>query len=241
MISFKQHLSVAERLSSLEAIESYLESLKPLERIDFLDNFEATYPIKETAVVTGYIKDNFNWYDNVNDLVLGQFIMIEQIITGKIKFKNDTDADLEIAKLLLRPKDHKEFDNNNLTVERANEKKILDSPVQDVYSLVTKYIKDREFVLFKQFSGVFYDPIEEKPEEDEEHMPVSPGADMAFNQQWYWYSIVRMLAQEDIRRYDEIYMLKMSTVLPEMSYLSQKNKIESAQRRQEAALRSVKR
>lgn len=241
MISFKQHLSVAERLSSLEAIESYLESLKPLQRIDFLDNFEATYPIKETPVVTGYIKDNFKWYDNVNDLVLGQFIMIEQIITGKIKFKNDTDADLEIAKLLLRPKDHDEFDNNNLTVERANEKKILDSPVQDVYSLVTKYIKDREFVLFKQFSGVFYDPIEEKPEDDEEHMPVSPGADMAFNQQWYWYSIVRMLAQEDIRRYDEIYMLKMSTVLPEMSYLSQKNKIESAQRRQEAALRSVKR
>lgn len=241
MISFKQHLSVAERLSSLEAIESYLESLKPLQRIDFLDNFEATYPIKETPVVTGYIKDNFKWYDNVNDLVLGQFIMIEQIITGKVKFKNDTDADLEIAKLLLRPKDHDEFDNNNLTVERANEKKILDSPVQDVYSLVTKYIKDREFVLFKQFSGVFYDPIEEKPEDDEEHMPVSPGADMAFNQQWYWYSIVRMLAQEDIRRYDEIYMLKMSTVLPEMSYLSQKNKIESAQRRQEAALRSVKR
>lgn len=241
MISFKQHLSVAERLSSPEAIESYLESLRPLERIDFLDNFEATYPIKETPVVTGYIKDNFNWYDNVNDLVLGQFIMIEQIITGKIKFKNDTDADLEIAKLLLRPKDHKEFDNNNLTVERANEKKILDSPVQDVYSLVTKYIKDREFVLFKQFSGVFYDPIEDKTEEDEDHKPVSPGADMAFNQQWYWYSIVRMLAQEDIRRYDEIYMLKMSTVLPEMSYLSQKNKIESAQRRQEAALRSVKR
>ena len=241
MITFKQHLSVANRLSSLEAIESYLESLRPLERIDFLNDFEATYPIKELPIVTRHIRDNFTWYDNVNDLVLGQFIMIEQIITGKIKFKNESDSDLEIAKLLLRPKHHTEFDNNDLSTERANEEKILQSPVQDVYSLVTKYIKDREFVLFKQFSGVFYDPVDENIEEDDDHTPVSPGADMTFNQQWYWYSIVRMLAQEDIRRYDEIYMLKMSTVLPEMSYLSQKNKIESAQRRQEAALRSVKR
>jgi hypothetical protein len=241
MIDFKQHLSIAERLSSPEDIQAYLEGLKPLERIDFLNSFEEVYPIKDTEVVTKYIKDNFTYYDNVNDLVLGQFIMIEQIITGKVKFKHDSDSDREIAKLLLRPKHHKEFDNNDPKTEQDNLNKILACPVQDVYSLLKKYIKDREFVLFKQFAGVFYDPIEEKDEEDEDHTPVSPGADMTFNQQWYWYSIVRMLAQEDIRRYDEIYMLKMSVVLPEMSYLSQKNKIESAQRRQEAALRSVKR
>ncbi len=208
--------------------------------MDFVDAFEETYPIKDTMEVTKYLKDRFKCYDNVNDMVLGQFIMIEQIITGKVKFVNDIDMDLAIAKLLLRPISHDVFDNDNPAVEAQNEKIILECPVQDIYSLMTKFIKDREFVLFKQFSGVFYDPINEQ-EEDEDHMPVSPGADMAFNQQWYWYSIVRMLAQEDIRKYDEIYMLKMSVVLPEMSYLSQKNKIESAQRRQEAALRSIRR
>ena len=167
--------------------------------------------------------------------------MIEQIITGKIKFDNDSDMDLEIAKLLLRPLDHEIFDNEDIEVEKKNEKRILDSPVQDIYSLVTKYIKNREFLLFKQFSGVFYDAVEQEDTEDDDHVPVSPSADMVFNNQWYWYTIVRMLAQEDIRRYDEIYMLKMSVVLPEMSYLSQKNKIEGAQRRQDAALRSIKR
>tara|TARA_R110000796_G_scaffold16612_8_gene51802 strand:- start:1030 stop:1755 length:726 start_codon:yes stop_codon:yes gene_type:complete len=241
MITFKQHLSISKSASSVDDINTYLESLKPIERIDFLDAFEETYPIKQTEFVTSYIKDNFNFHDNVNDLVLGQFIMIEQIITGKIKFDNDSDMDLEIAKLLLRPLDHEIFDNEDIEVEKKNEKRILDSPVQDIYSLVTKYIKNREFLLFKQFSGVFYDAVEQEDTEDDDHIPVSPSADMVFNNQWYWYTIVRMLAQEDIRRYDEIYMLKMSVVLPEMSYLSQKNKIEGAQRRQDAALRSIKR
>lgn len=241
MITFKQHLSISKSASSVDDINTYLESLKPIERIDFLDAFEETYPIKQTEFVTSYIKDHFNFHDNVNDLVLGQFIMIEQIITGKIKFDNDSDMDLEIAKLLLRPLDHKIFDNEDIEAEKKNEKRILDSPVQDIYSLVTKYIKNREFLLFKQFSGVFYDAVEQGDTEDDDHVPVSPSADMVFNNQWYWYTIVRMLAQEDIRRYDEIYMLKMSVVLPEMSYLSQKNKIEGAQRRQDAALRSIKR
>ena len=60
---------------------------------------------------------------------------------------------------------------------------------------------------------------------------------MLFNQKWYWYSIVRTLANEDITRYSEIYMLPMSTVLPEMSYLAQRNKIESAKQRQSQAMR----
>ena len=92
--------------------------------------------------------------------------------------------------------------------------------------------------MFKNFAGVFYSI----PDEDELDDPDSfstPAPDELFNQQWYWYSMVRMLAQEDIRRYDEIYMLKMSVVLPEMSYLAQKNKIDSANARQQAALNKL--
>jgi hypothetical protein len=241
MITFKQHISLSKRLSTEKDIQTYLDGMKPLDRIDFMNDFEETYPIKDAPMVTNYIKDNFSYYDKVNDLVLGQFIMLEQIITGKVKFASDIDVDKEIAKLILRPKHHNEFDNDNPEDEAKNIDNIMNTPVQDVYSIMTKYIKDREFVLFKQFAGVFYDALEENEGEDDEHKPVSPGADMIFNQQWYWYSIVRMLAQEDIRRYNEIYMLKMSQVLPEMSYLSQKNKIESAQRRQDAALRAVRR
>ena len=67
------------------------------------------------------------------------------------------------------------------------------------------------------------------PEENEtENKEESSTDESLFSQQWYWYSVVRMLANEDITKYDDIYMLKMSIVMPEMSYLAQKNKIESA-------------
>jgi hypothetical protein len=42
-----------------------------------------------------------------------------------------------------------------------------------------------------------------------------------------------------VTKYDEIYMLKMSTVMPEMSYLAQKNKIDSAKQRQQEAMRKL--
>jgi hypothetical protein len=77
------------------------------------------------------------------------------------------------------------------------------------------------------------------PDETNDDEFSTPSADEMFNQQWYWYSIVRMLAKEDIRIYDEVYMLKMNVVLPEMSYLAQKNKIEAAQQRQAAAMRRL--
>jgi hypothetical protein len=48
--------------------------------------------------------------------------------------------------------------------------------------------------------------------------------------------MVRLLAKEDITRYNDIYMLNMSVVMPEMSYLAQKNKIESARQRQSQAM-----
>ena len=49
-----------------------------------------------------------------------------------------------------------------------------------------------------------------------------------------------MLANEDITKYDEIYMLPMKAVLPEMSYLSQKRKIEDAESRKQSALSKMK-
>lgn len=239
MINFSQHSRLAANSSSNADLQDYFDRLTPMERIKLKRSIDETYPLKESTVITDYIKDNFRFYIDVNDLVLGQFIMIEQIMTGKIEDLPEQKIDLEIAKLILRPKTDDLFDNEDQEKERANELMILKSPVQDVYNVITAFVENRDQTLFKQFSGVFYEePDETTIDDDISH---SPTPDALFNQQWYWYSIVRMLAQEDIRRYDEIYMLPMSKVLPEMSYLSQKNKLDAAQRRQEAALARVRR
>jgi hypothetical protein len=136
----------------------------------------------------------------------------------------------------LRPKHHKEFDNTSPSDEQQNRDEILNSPVQDLYNVLNRYLANREQVLFKEFAGVFYE-VNEKTEEVEEKTEVDDKqAGRNFYQQWYWYSIVRTLGKEDIRVYPDIYMLKMDLVLPEMSYLAQKNKVDSAQQRQDAAL-----
>lgn len=233
MMTFKQHIELSEAISTYDDISVYLENFEIVKRLEMLREINDTYPIGADSFVSELMSETFTCYDNVFDLVLGQFIMIEQILTGKFKFEKESDLDIELMTYLIRPKDEVEFDNQDSEREAELREQIMATPVKDLYGLLNKFLNDRENILFHQFSGVFYS--KEDPEEEPDTFS-TPAPDELFNQQWYWYSMVRMLAQEDIRRYDEIYMLKMNTVLPEMSYLAQKNKIEAANARQQAAL-----
>lgn len=236
MITLKQHIDLMQHLSRGNTPEQYVETLKPLDKIDFLRDSKNTYPIQDNIGSYDTIKVSKNVYTDINSLVLGQFIMLEQIITGKTKLP-DHLVDLEIAKLIIRPQHHYEFDNNSAEDERKNQEDILSFPVLEVYSILESFIQNRNQILFKDFSGVFYDAVDEDIEEEENVQEKT--AEMLFGQQWYWYSIVRMLAGEDITKYEEIYMLPMSVVLPEMSYLAQKGKIDSARERERQAMRKL--
>ena len=236
MITFRQHLEISKYSKEENGILDYISTLSPEDRISTTRSVVNTYPVEMKGNISDKTKSKFNIHTDIMELVLGQFIMLEQIITGKTKYDSEAENDLAIAELIIRPKHHTKFDNENTEDEEINKQAILDTPVEDVYRAVTKFLDNREFVLFKQFSGVFYEiPDEEETEEEEGDVT----SEQLFSQQWYWYSMVRMLAQEDIRRYSDIYMLKMSTVMPEMSYLAQKNKIESANQRQQAAMRKL--
>lgn len=206
-----------------------------LKRLETMKAIEETYPIKDSKRITPYLKEHFTVCKDVRELVLGQFIMVEQILTGKQKYPSEEEMELGLLQLLLRPKHHEEFDNTNPLEEQQHRENILNTPVQDLYNLLNRYLTNREQTLFKEFAGVFYE-VNEETGEEEEKVDKSQTTAVEFYSQWYWYSIVRTLAKEDIRIYADIYMLKMTVVLPEMSYLAQKNKVESAQQRQDAAL-----
>ena len=235
-MEFKHHIELIKHLKRSDDIIAFLDSFRGVERLKISRSIKQDYPLKPKDVVSEDVKDQFNVYTSINDLVLGQFIMLEQIITGKTRLQ-EYQIDLEILKLILRPKHHSSFDNENKEDERENEYKILNTDTLDLYGVLNTFLKDRNKVLFKDFAGVFYDSKEDEEEEEDEQTEKT--SEMLFQSQWYWYSIVRMLAQEDVRRYAEIYMLPMSSVLPEMSYLAQKNKIEDANRRQSEALRKL--
>lgn len=234
MITLRQHIQLMESISKGISTVDYMSTLKPLDKIDFIRSSEKTYPIKDNVKRPSNGK---KIYTSIEDLVLGQFIMLEQIITGKTKL-SDHLVDLEIAKLIIRPSHHEVFDNEDPSEEKRNEQDILNMDVLEVYWVLDTFIERRNKTLFNDFSGVFYDAAEEGDEE-EDTPEEAKTSEMLFNQQWYWYSMVRMLAQEDITRYSDIYMLPMRVVLPEMSFLAQRNKIESAKERQQQALRKL--
>ena len=237
MITLRQHLEISKYSNKDNGILEYISTLSPEDRVRTTRDIMTTYPINMKGSISEETKDKFNIYTDIMELVLGQFIMLEQIITGKTKYATDAENDLAIAQLILRPKHHSDFDNEKTEDEDVNNENILNAPVEDIYRILTKFLDNREFVLFKQFSGVFYEiPDEEEVEEEEKGTAT---AEQLFSQQWYWYSMVRMLAQEDITRYSEIYMLKMSTVMPEMSFIAQRSKIESARQRQGEAMRKL--
>jgi len=234
MITFRHHIKLMDFLSSGKTTEDFIASLNDIEKINFIAFFEEVYPIQENTLSDEKIKEEKKVYSDVNDLVLGQFIMLEQIITGKTKLP-DHLIDLEIAKLIIRPKEDAVFDNEDTSKESDNQEYILNSDVRRVYYVLNTYIDNRNKILFEDFAGVFYESNDDE-EEDEDG---DSGSDILFNQQWYWYSIVRMLSGEDIHKYEQTYMLPMRIVLPEMSYLAQKSKIESAAQRQQAPMRKL--
>ena len=234
MITFRQHIKLMNFLGSGRTTEDFIASLNDIEKINFIAFFEEVYPVQDNMLGDNEIPSSKKVYNDVNSLVLGQFIMLEQIITGKTKLP-DHLIDLEIAKLIIRPKEDAVFDNEEPRKESNNQEDILESDVRRIYYVLNTYIENRNKILFEDFAGVFYE-VSEENEEDESD---DSSSDMLFNQQWYWYSIVRTLSGEDIHKYEQTYMLPMRTVLPEMSYLAQKNKIESANQRQQEAMRKL--
>tara|TARA_R110001632_G_scaffold16065_2_gene52415 strand:+ start:2282 stop:3001 length:720 start_codon:yes stop_codon:yes gene_type:complete len=239
MIDFKIHTELFKRLNTENGIDDYINKLNLVERVKMSRLIRDTYPIKDDSYISDYVLENFNVIENVEDTVLGQFIMLEQIVTGKTTFTQETDRDIEFVSLLLRPKNHKEFDNENNKDEIENRKKIMSCPVQDLYGVINNYLEKRDYVLFKQYSGVFYELNDNDDEEDDEEPKEDLTSENLFRNQWYWYSIVRNLAKEDVTRYGEIYMLKMSVVLPEMSFIAQSEKIERANNKRQQMLNKL--
>lgn len=235
MITFREHIEISKYIEKNNTISEYIEQQAPEKRIDLVRRIAETYPLEKDIDSNLNTLKGKSVVKSVYQLVLGQFIMIEQIITGKSTYEYEAINDLELAKLIVRPDHHDIFDNGNDEVENQNEQDILNASVQDVYTVLQRFLKNRDLVLFEQFKGVFYE-VPDEAEDDEESTEEERTAESLFQQQWYWYSMVRMLAKEDITKYEDIYMLNMSVVMPEMSYLAQKNKIESARQRQQQAL-----
>ena len=147
MITLRKHIDMMQSISTHGSAKHYLESMKPIDYLDFSSGLNECYPIKEKIRKPNTKK---KVYTSVNSIVLGQFIMLEQIITGKTKLP-DHLVDLEIAKLVIRPEEHDSFDNEDIEAERKNQEDILNMDVREVYWILENFMNDRNKTLFKDF------------------------------------------------------------------------------------------
>ena len=229
---FGTHLKLFKAIEEEEYDDS-LEMFSVKERLEIIIAKETIYPLPKMPDQERVraMAEKYNLYTNILHMSLGQFIMLES------QLKSENKRDDVVAALVIRPKDEKDYDNEDALREENILEQLLEEDVRDIYSVVGSMMLNREFILFNKFSGVLYNRYEEPEEEEEEEEGEKKqliGED-EFKAQWFWYSIVRQLAQDDIRRFNDIYDLKMSVVMVELSFLSQKSILENARMRAEEA------
>lgn len=229
---FKTHLEIKEAVEE-DRYNEYIEESSLRTRLEIIDSKEGVYPLSKSPEPDRVKKmgEKYNLYTNILNMNLGQFILLES------QLKSENTRDDIVAVLIIRPKTEKDYSNDNPEEEERILNEILEEDVRDINSVISSMMFNRDFVLFTKFSGVLYSKVEKSEEEEEEQEEEDKDNglidDETFNNQWFWYKIVRQLAQEDIRRFNEIYEIKMSVAMVELSFLSQKLILDNARARAE--------
>lgn len=186
------------------------------------------------AVDASFMFDKYNVYTDITKMTLTQFIMLEHTLQSEVISESD------IASIVIRPKDEPEFDNTNQEVEDSLINSIYEEEAESVAFIIKSMLHNRDYILFTKFDGVLYTKIE-KEEDVEEDEDEDNGPD-PFVQRWFWYSIVRSLANEDLQKFQFVYDMRMSDVLVELAYKAQLNeRMENERRAEEARSRAYSR
>jgi len=211
-----------------DTIDDFVKSISPAEQIDVMRGVDAFIEPTLRAVDASYLYERYNVYTDILKMSLTQFILLEYAI------KADFD-EAKIMSIILRPKDEPDFDNTDQEKEEAHMAMLYEEDSLTMQFILKSLMHNRDYVLFTKFDGVIYSKIE--PVEGEEEQEQEEQVEDDFTARWFWYSVVRTLANEDMQKFDYVYGLKMSDVMVEMAYRVQLSQRIEAERRAEEARR----
>lgn len=228
-MTFREFIDIITHIRQDDYVE-HIMGLEEHEREKYINYIAEYFPLPKSpdASAVSRLSKRYNLYTNVLSMKLGQFILLE----NELKKEN---PELYVASLIIRPIDETSFDNEDYDREEQIKESLLEEMFTDVYSVLQTMLLNREFILFSKFSGVIYNRTDIKEEEEEEEEEYEEDDETKHNSQWFWYKVVRSLANEDITMYPKIYELKMSEVMVELSYRAQVAIIENAKARAEEA------
>ena len=215
------HYDLIDAIDS-DSYESFYDSLDIHQRLDLLRYSEEFADGKSIYQIPQDFYDKYTVYTDVLKMTLTQFIYLEhEFSSGMTK---------RLISLIIRPKDETSFDDTTDS-EEDHIKSLMEEDATVIMSVFKQLKANREFTLFTKFNGVIYTRYEPMEGEEEETRQTDP-----FTERWFWYAIVRRLANNDITKFDKIYELRMSDVLIDLAYQAQLAEVEENDRRaQEAA------
>ena len=225
-MKFGLKLKLVEAIKS-DSLEKFLSDITPGEHVDVMRGIDTLTDPTLRAVDASFLYERYNVFTDILKMSLTQFILLEYAI------KADFD-EAKIASICVRPKDELEFDNTDQEREEEHLTNLYEEDASVMQMITKSLMHNREYVLFTKFDGVIYNKIEPSDDEEDDE----PEAPDTFNERWFWYSIVRALANEDLQKFDFVYSMKMSDVLVELAYRTQLNqRIENERRAEEARRR----
>ena len=202
---------------SLKAVQAGLKSKDDLSLKERLEILRDTNDNPATEITS------FKVYRDLLEMTLAQFIYLEH------ELKQEKPSEERLVQLLIRPIDEVEFDDTQES-EQAHLDALMELDAGAAFAAIRDLMNNREMVLFTRFDGVIYNRVEPSELDEEE-----AEEDNSFENNWFFYNIVRTLANEDITKFKEIYSLRMSEVLVEMAYRVQLSIIETARAKEEEA------
>lgn len=223
-MTLRESIAFSEALKQ-ERLEEYFSELTAPQRLDLMRYTEVIAGDKIGSLEGVSMGERYNVYTDITKMSLSQFIYFEH------EFGNELTEGF--VSLFVRPKDEVSFDNTT-DAEDKHLQSLLEEDILEILQIFHALKMNREFVLFTKFNGVIYTRVEVEEGEDDDYAP-NP-----FTQRWFWYSIVRKLANDDITRFDKIYELKMSDVLVDLAYQIQLAEVEENERRAQEALHAAR-
>lgn len=220
-------------MSNIITFEHYLNGLSrgDVEEFFYETIEDSAGAITSSNMIAALIKVNtlYTVVDDINDMIFGQFVAAERAISSGV---NDAEALKALALTVIRPLGDEEFDNEDEEKELEHRQSILNESYAVISKELARYAELRKEYVHGTFNGVFYRINDDSDEEYEEDVSDNT-AEENFVNNWYWYSIQKKLAGDDIFKFDDVLMLKMGVVAPALAYDRQLSMIEEARRKRE--------
>jgi len=192
-----------------------------LQEVTSLDDAIKKNAIKKSLQDNGIT--DFKEITDMNQISFGHFIVLEKILNAEIEFEIKVKT---IAPFLLRPLGEEKLNNSDIEKENTHKEKVYDEPIGNIYGAFNRFLELRKVYLFKTYNGVVYGTLNEDEDDDEEEgtdVGSTQSAREFHSKKFFWNSMISLIANGDIFRFNEAVDLMMHVVMP---FLAEKRSLE---------------